>query len=406
MLRDSFDEGLSISEIARQTGHDRKTIRKYINSETPPMRNKRSRDPGKIAPFKEYIISRLNEHPLTATRIYREIQEQGFTGKYGIVKNFIREVRPKIEVPAVYRYETKPGVQGQVDWAECGKIEIDGQIRKLYCFTMVLGFSRMRFAEFTLQIDVFTLIQCHLNAFLYFGGYPQEILYDNMKQIVIDRKPISSDSTWNPKFEDFFKHYGFIPRLCRPYRPQTKGKIENMVKFVKKDFFMGGNFNSFSDLNSQLQQWLLRVNSTIQGTTHEIPIERLKIECLNQIDGVLPYEIVKEESRKISKDAFLSYLGNGYSVPYKFAGRTARLQIQETTFTVFVGKELVCRHEIISGHGKVSRNKDHFKGLLSEILTQNSASRVKSQSVICFKDPEVEKRPLSFYDTFSKETKK
>ena len=83
------------------------------------MRNKRSRDPGKIAPFTEYIISRLNEYPLTATRIYREIQEKGFTGKYGIVKNFIREVRPKIEVPAVYRYETKPGVQGQVDWAEC-----------------------------------------------------------------------------------------------------------------------------------------------------------------------------------------------------------------------------------------------------------------------------------------------
>ena len=134
--------------------------------------------------------------------------------------------------------------------------------------------------------------------------------------------------------------------------------------------FMGGNFSSFSDLNSQLQQWLLRVNSTIQGTTHEIPIERLKIECLNQIDGVLPYEIVKEESRKISKDAFISYLGNGYFVPYKFAGRVARLQIQETTFTVFAGKELVCRHDIIPGHGKVSRNKDHFKGLLSEILTQ------------------------------------
>ena len=194
MLRDSFDEGLSISEIARQTGHDRKTIRKYINSEIPPTRNKRSRSPGKIAPFKEYIISRLNEHPLSASRIYREIKEKGFAGKYGIVKNFVREVRPKIEVPAVYRYETKPGVQAQVDRAECGHIEIDGQTRKLYCFTMLLGFSRMRFAEFTLHIDVFTLMQCHLNAFRYFGGSPQEILYDNMKQIVLDRKPVSSDS--------------------------------------------------------------------------------------------------------------------------------------------------------------------------------------------------------------------
>ena len=156
-------------------------------------------------------------------------------------------------------------------------------------------------------------------------------------------------------------------------------------------------------MNSQLQQWLLRINSTIHGTTHEIPFERLKNEGLNQIEGVLPYEIIKEESRKISNDAFLSYLGNGYSVPYKFAGRTARLQIQETAFFVFIGNELVCSHEIMPGHGKVSRNKDHFKGLLSEILTQNSASRVKNQSVICFKDPEVEKRPLSFYDAFSRE---
>jgi transposase len=403
MLRDSFNEGLSISEIARQTGHDRKTIRKYINSETPPMRSKRSGNPSKIDPFKEYIINRLNEHPLTASRIYREIQEQGFTGKYGIVKNFVREVRPKIQVPAVYRYETKPGVQGQVDWAECGQIEIDGKIRKLYCFTMVLGFSRMRFAEFTLQIDVFTLVQCHLNAFNYFGGYPQEILYDNMKQVVLDRKPVSSDSKWNPKFEDFFKHYGFIPRLCRPYRPQTKGKIESTVKFVKRDFFMGGKFTSFSDLNLQLQQWLSRVNSSVQGTTHEVPAERLKLEGLNKIDEIMPYQVTKEESRKISPDSHLSYLGNKYSVPYKFAGRTARLQIRDTAFSVFVGNELICKHEIIPGHGKVSRNKDHFKGLLSEILKQNSVPRARGANIVHFSDTDVEKRPLSVYEAFCRE---
>jgi len=92
----------------------------------------------------------------------------------------VHEVRPNIGVPAIYRYETKPGVQAQVDWAECGYIEIDGEKRKLYCFTMVLGYSRMRYAEFTLRIDVFTLIQCHINAFGYFGGYPQELLYDNI----------------------------------------------------------------------------------------------------------------------------------------------------------------------------------------------------------------------------------
>jgi len=403
MLRDLFNEGLSISEIARQTGYDRKTIRKYINSETPPMRKEQLRKPGKLDPFKEYILSRLNEHPFSAMRLYREIQDHGFSGKYGIVKNFVRKARPKIEVPAVYRYETKPGVQGQVDWAECGKIEIDGKIRKLYCFTMVLGFSRMRYAEFTLQMDIFNLLQCHLNAFNYFGGYPKEILYDNMKQIVLDRKPISSDSEWNPKFEDFFKHYGFIPRLCRPYRPQTKGKIESTVKFVKNDFFMGGKFSSFTDLNLQLQQWLSRVNSSIHGTTHEIPAERLKLEAFNKISEVRPYIVTKEESRKISSDSHLSYLGNKYSVPYKFTGRTARLQIRDTTFSVFVGNELVCRHEILPGHGKVSRNKDHFKGLLSEILKQNSASRSKGENIVHFRDDDVEKRSLSVYESFCRE---
>ena len=403
MLRDLFNENLSISEIARQTGHDRKTIRKYINSETPPLRKERHKKPGKLDPFKDYITKRLNEHPFSALRLYREIQDQGFTGKYGIVKNFIREIKPKMDVPAVYRYETKPGVQAQVDWAECGKIEIDGKIRKLHCFTMILGFSRMRFAEFTLQIDVFTLIQCHKNAFDYFGGYPEEILYDNMKQIVLDRKQISSESKWNPKFEDFFKHYGFIPRLCRPYHPQTKGKIESTVKFVKRDFFMGGNFTSFSDINQKLQQWLLRVNSSIQGTTHEIPAEKLKHENLNRLDEVIPYQITKEESRKISPDSHLSYLGNRYSVPYKFAGRTARLQIRDTYFSVFVGNEQICRHEIIPGHGRVSRNKDHFKGLLSEILKYNSAPKSKCENVIRFDDPDVEKRSLSVYEAFCRE---
>ena len=403
MLRDLFNENLSISEIARQTGHDRKTIRKYINSETPPLRKERHKKPGKLDPFKDYITKRLNEHPFSALRLYREIQDQGFTGKYGIVKNFIREIKPKMDVPAVYRYETKPGVQAQVDWAECGKIEIDGKIRKLHCFTMILGFSRMRFAEFTLQIDVFTLIQCHKNAFDYFGGYPEEILYDNMKQIVLDRKQVSSESKWNPKFEDFFKHYGFIPRLCRPYHPQTKGKIESTVKFVKRDFFMGGNFTSFSDINQKLQQWLLRVNSSIQGTTHEIPAEKLKHENLNRLDEVIPYQITKEESRKISPDSHLSYLGNKYSVPYKFAGRTARLQICDTYFSVFVGNEQICRHEIIPGHGRVSRNKDHFKGLLSEILKYNSAPKSKCENVIRFDDPDVEKRSLSVYEAFCRE---
>jgi transposase len=400
MLRDLFNEGLSISEIARRTGYSRGTIRKYLSSQVPPASKKRSKKPSKLDGYKEYIISRLHEYPLTAKRIYREIQEKGFTGRYTIVKDFVREVRPNVGVPAVYRYETKPGVQSQVDWCECGRIEIDGKSRKLYCFNMVLGYSRMRYVEFTLRIDVHTLIQCHLNAFRYFGGCTKEILYDNMKQIVFKRAPVSSGSTWNSQFEDFFNHYGFIPRLCRPYRPQTKGKIESNVGFVKRDFLLGSEFSSFSDLNSQAQKWLARVNSTIHGTTNEIPLERLKEEGLRDFDSVPPYHNFQEESRKISRDSYVSYLGNRYSVPYRFAGRDCLLQISDKTFNIVVGKEEICTHEIHQGHGKVSRNKEHFKGLLSEILKQNSAPRSKCSAAFKFIEQEVEQRPLSIYNSF------
>jgi transposase len=406
MLRDLFNQELSISEIARRTGHSRGTVRKYLRSQVPPSPQKRSRKPSKLDSYREYIIARLQEYPITAKRIYREIQDQGFEGKYTIVKDFVRTVRPKAGVSAVYRYETKPGVQSQVDWGDCGRIEIDGKSRKLHCFTMVLGYSRMRYVEFTLQIDVHTLIQCHLNAFRYFGGYTTEILYDNMKQIVLERAPVSSDSVWNSQFDDFFNHYGFIPRLCRPYRPQTKGKIENSVGFVKRDFLLGSEFSSFSDLNFQAQKWLARINSTVHGTTNEIPLERLKEEGLKDYDSVLPYHNVQEENRKISRDSYVSYLGNRYSVPYRFAGRNCLLQISEKTLTIVVGREVICTHEINQGHGKISRNKEHFQGLLSEILKQNSTSRAKCSVVFKLIEPEVEQRSLSIYDSFSEGIKR
>ncbi|VVB64823.1 Integrase core domain protein [uncultured archaeon] len=402
-MLDLFNQGLSITEIARRTGHSRTTVRKYINSQILPVTKERSNKPSKLDDYKEYIIGRLHEYPLTAKRIYREIQERGFTGKYTIVKDFVREVRPKVGVSAIYRYETKPGVQAQIDWGECGPIEIDGERRKLYFFTIVLGYSRMRYAEFTLRMDVHTLIQCHLNAFQYFGGYTKEILYDNMKQIVTKRASISSNSTWNSQFEDFFKHYGFIPRLCRPYRPQTKGKIENNVGYVKRDFLLGSEFDSFSSLNTQVRKWLVRVNSEVHGTTGEIPIERLKQEGLKQLDAVPPYQNIREETRMISRDAFVSYLGNRYSVPYRFAGLTARLQISDTAFSVIVGSDLVCTHDILPGHGRVSRNKDHFRGLLSEILKQNSGPRKNCTAIFKFSEPDVEHRPLSEYEALIQE---
>jgi transposase len=402
MIRELYAQGLNITAISDKTGYDRKTVKKYLDLTTIPEPKQRAKKESKLDKFKEYIVKKLHEGPFTAVRLFREIQERGFTGKRTIVRDFVRKVRPEYGVQAVLRYETKPGVQAQIDWSEFGIVEIDGKNLKLYCFNMVLGYSRMRYIEYTLSIDVYTLIQCHLNAFRYFGGYTKEILYDNMKQIVITRALKSSDSEWNTKYEDFFRHYGFIPRLCRPYRAQTKGKIENNVGYVRRDFFLGGSFSSLADMNSQTLTWLARVNSDLHGTTHEIPLERLKAEGLKPIDGVPEYLVIREEARKISRDCFISYLGNKYSVPYRFAGREATLQIFDGKFRVIVGGEQACEHEILVGSCRVSRIKDHFKGLLSEIMKENKATMNKSgQSILKFESLEVEKRSLSVYEALS-----
>lgn len=402
MIRDLHTQGLNISQISRKTGYDRKTVRTHLNNNSMPEIKERGKKESKLDPYKEYIIQKLNEAPFTASRLFREVKEMGYKGKYTIVKDFIRESRPEQGVAATLRYETKPGVQAQVDWSEFGRVEIDGKTLKLYCFNMILGYSRMRYIEFTLSIDVTTLMKCHLNAFRYFGGYPKEILYDNMKQVVIFRALKVSESEWQPKFEDFFKFYGFIPRLCRPYRPQTKGKIENTVSYVRRDFFLGRSFSSFPDINIQSKPWLKMINSNIHGTTHEIPLDRLKIEELKTVDRVPEYLLIYEETRKISRDCYISYLGNKYSVPYRYAGREATLQILDGKFKILVGGEHTCDHELLHGSGRVSRNKEHFSGLLSEILKENKAAMNPPRPVLKFSEPDVEERSLSVYEAFSR----
>ena len=187
----------------------------------------------------------------------------------------------------MYRYETDPGKQSQVDFGEFEYIDIDGKKRKLYAFSMIPGYSRMRYAEFTTDISTENVIKMHLNAFQFFGGFTDTILYDNMKQIVIDRKIKVSESTFNSKFMDFAEYYGIVIRLCYPYRPETKGKIENTIKYLRYNFFNGRTFTDLNDINMQCSEWLKRINSQIHGTTHEIPVERLKNESLNPLSTVL-----------------------------------------------------------------------------------------------------------------------
>ncbi len=156
LIRDLYSRGFSISEISRETGYARETVRNYLNKKTSPEPQKRPPKPSKLDPYKPYIEEKIKEGPYTAARLFREIKEMVFDGEMTIVKDFVRKIRPKQGVPAILRYETKPSVQSQVDWGELGTVEVDGKIKKLFCFSMILGYSRMRCIEFTLSTDIST----------------------------------------------------------------------------------------------------------------------------------------------------------------------------------------------------------------------------------------------------------
>ena len=396
------DGKINYSAMARHTGHDRKTLRKYLAKNILPTIQTRKPKSSKLEHYKEYILQRLKDYPaVSASRIFREIRERGYSGGITILRDYISIIRPNEEIPAVYRYETKPGVQAQVDWGDCGKVIIDGTSHHLYCFAYTLGYSRMKYIEFTLKTDVQTLIGCHIHAFEYCNGLPQEILYGNIKQVVIKRAIKAKNHEWNSQFRNFFIHYGFIPRLCRPYRPQTKGKIENVVGFVKRDFLYGGSFESFTHLNQQARTWMDRVNGTVHGTTNEIPFVRFQNEPLKLLAGIAPFTQSTEMPRKITRDAYLSYLGNRYSVPYTYAGRNAQIRIENGILHILIGTTEVAHHQVIPGNRRTSRSKDHFAGLLGIVMKQNNQRLQKSPRVLKFSEPMVEHRPLSFYDSFS-----
>jgi transposase len=362
-LANKVKQGLSVSEIARQTGHDRKTIRKYLTTSQKPQYQSAGRI-SKLEPYKSYIEQRLKDVPeLSNHRLLREIKEQGFAGSHSILGDFIRPLRAASRQLAVIRFETLPGEQAQVDWSSFGTIESAGLKQRLYCFSMVLGFSRTIYIEWTVSQDIFTWLRCHQNAFSYFGGYTRSLLYDNLKTVVLSR--CGANIQWNPKFMDFAGFYGFEPKLCRPYRAQTKGKVERPFQYIRQDFFVGAQFSDLDELNRQARLWLDKVaNARVHGTTKEIPFDRLKQENLLPLAN-RSYDTAYSGSRKASADGFISYQGNRYSVPYQYSRRNLSVKADQERIRIYVTgqAEPIAGHTLFKGKGKDISEPEHSAGL-------------------------------------------
>ena len=230
MIRDLYRKGVSISEIAKRTGRDRKTIRQTVQApDILPPQKARQPKARKIDPYVSYLEQRMAEGVLNARKLYGEILAQGYPGKESQVREVVHDRRPERPPEACVRFETAPGEQGQVDWGHFGFITHHGRTCRLYGFVMTLGWSRASYLRFTVSLDSTWFIRCHLHAFAYLGGVPKRLLSDNLKSVVVWRDA-EEVVHWNARFLDFADVAGFSPQACKPYRPQTKGKVENGVK--------------------------------------------------------------------------------------------------------------------------------------------------------------------------------
>lgn len=266
--------GMSIQAISELTGYDRKTIRKYLLKPMVPAYRSRPASMSKLEPFKPYLNERMQAGVWNAQVPLRELRERSYAGGYTILKDWLKPQRESARVVAVRRFETPPGKQAQVDWGHLGSLAEDGDERKLWGFTITLGYSRMMMAEAATDQKLGTLLRMHEAAFRQWGAVPGEILYDRMKTIWTGTDE-RGEIIWNAVFFDFARYWGFTPRLCRPYRAQTKGKIESGVKYVRRNFLcglLGREPANLADFNSELRRWVAEVaNQRVHGTTREQP---------------------------------------------------------------------------------------------------------------------------------------
>jgi len=320
-------EGKPIREIARELGLARNTVRTYLRGKAGA--GVRVRRGSKLDPYKERIVAWVrDDHLYNCVTMLERLRALGYSGEVSTVKAFVLPLRPATAGQRpVLRYETEPGQQMQFDWGEF-VYEQEGVRRKVFGFTAVLGYSRMRVVVFVKRCDTPTLIRCVMAACEYFGGLPKIALTDRMKSVFLEQMD-GQTPVWNPIFADFMASIGVVPRVCRPYTPQTKGKVERSVGVVKQGFWPGVAFTDLDDLNRQAAGWCDGLNRRVHRTTRRRPVDLHKEEGLRPLPPAFAGERFATEERRVSWDGFLSYDGVLYGLPSAAAVAGGVVQVRE-----------------------------------------------------------------------------
>ncbi len=360
-------ELLNKSELARRFNCDPRTVERYINGTSTESRKPREIK-SKIDDFQEIIIDKVDNWGSSSMAVFKFIQKKGYEGGYHTVNNFVKKHKKEEIKKATIRFDTSPGLQAQVDWKESlTMVSRQGEIFDINIFLIVLGYSRLKYIRLTTDRTQKTLFECLVESFKYFGGVPKEILFDNMPTVVDRSRTTFKNVAINQDFKYFSIDAGFEVITCRPYRPETKGKVETLAKLMGRLKPYNEEFDTFDELNAIVEEFNYEINDEISQATYEIPFIRFikEKEYLNPLppmDILLSY-FYHEKEYKVSKESMIRYKGKKYSVPTNYIGKYVTVSENDSELYIYYTKDLIACHKISEKilHYKIEHAKEILK---------------------------------------------
>ena len=362
---------INYASIARQYGCDYRTVKRYYESDAALSKERKKRKIKKLLDgFEELIKEKYLKHHSPAISIYHFLKsDHNYKGSYQTVKNYTSNLKKDLENEAIIRFETNPGLQCQIDWKEnLSLISKNGEVFIVNIFLSILGYSRLKYIELTLDKQQSTLFKCLTNMFKYFGGVPKELLFDNMRTVVDQSRTQFGEPVYNSTFIKFAQDAGFIPKSCVAYRPQTKGKVETVAKIMNRLKVYNNEFNTLDDLERIVKDLMKSINEEIQATTQEKPIERFEKEK-EYLSHNINFDILSNYysdspiQRKVTKESLIMLGKEKYSVSPKYIGKIVTLQIENNNLYIYYNSILIKTHQLTNK--SINYDQEDYKEILS-----------------------------------------
>ncbi len=356
---------LKPTQISRNLSLDLRTVLHWIEEGAYRLRETPKRE-SKLDPYKPQILRWLEQHQYTGVQILQRLREDGYEGGRSILQEYISVIRPR-KFKAYLTLSFAPGECAQVDWGQYGSVPVGSTQRRLSFFVMVLCYSRMMYVEFTVLQSMEHFLACHQNAFNFFGAVPENIMVDNLKSAVI-RRMIGQAPVFNLRYLDFANHHGFTIKACGVGKGNEKGRVENAVGYVKKNFLGGLEIPDFSTVNPAARHWMDSIaNIRVHGATRKQPIELFKVEkpAMRPLPEA-PYEVAVSRMVRATNRFRVNLDANRYSVPAEYAGQRLALKAYPDRLCIYHNAQLIAQHPRSYDRNKDFEHPDHPRALLAQ----------------------------------------